>query len=113
MLFAAATTSNKSSSPTFFIILIVAYAAIYFFYLRPRSKRAKAARQQARQVEIGDEVRTIGGLIGTVVSRDDDSVTLRTTSVELDFIPSAIAGQHTTSAPATTDDPSTNEGDAQ
>jgi len=109
MLFAAAKAASKSGSPTFFIILIVAYGAIYFFYLRPRSKRTKAARQQSRQVEIGDQARTIGGLIGTVVARTDEAVTLRTASgVELDFIPSAIAGRHTPPE-ATVEEPSEGE----
>jgi preprotein translocase subunit YajC len=70
------------------------FGGLYFFYLRPRSRKQKAARTQSRQVEIGERARTIGGLIGTIVSRTDESVTLRTASgVELEFIPSAIAGR--------------------
>ena len=94
MLFEVATTSSKGS-PLIIIIYAVLFGGLYFFYLRPRSRRQKAARTTSRQVEIGDQARTIGGLIGTVVSRNDEAVTLRTASgVELDFIPSAIAGRH-------------------
>lgn len=93
MLFVAAAKSSSSSSAFFFIIIVV-YAVAYFAFIRPRSRKAKAARTQSKQVEIGERARTIGGLIGTVVSRNDESVTLRTSSgVELDFIPSAIAGR--------------------
>ncbi len=92
MLFAAAAKSSSSSA--FFFIIIVVYAVAYFAFIRPRSRKAKAARTQAKQVEVGERARTIGGLIGTIVSRNDESVTLRTASgVELDFIPSAIAGR--------------------
>ncbi len=95
MLFEVATTSSKGGSPLIIIIYVVLFGGLYFFYLRPRSRRQKAARTTSRQVEIGDQARTIGGLIGTVVNRTDEAVTLRTASgVELDFIPSAIAGRH-------------------
>ncbi|HEY5304511.1 MAG TPA: preprotein translocase subunit YajC [Acidimicrobiales bacterium] len=89
-----ATAAKSSSSSAFFFIIIVVYAVAYFAFIRPRSRKAKAARTQSKQVEIGERARTIGGLIGTIVRRNDESVTLRTASgVELDFIPSAIAGR--------------------
>ena len=91
MLFAA---SKSGGSPLIIVIYALVFGGLYFFYLRPRSRKQKAARTQARQVEIGERARTIGGLIGTIVSRTDEAVTLRTASgVELDFIPSAIAGR--------------------
>ena len=96
MLLAAA---KSSGSPLIIIIYAVVFGGLYFFYLRPRSRKQKAARQQARHVEIGDKVRTIGGLIGTVIRQNEEAVTLRTDSgLELDFVPSAIAGKHETPA---------------
>jgi preprotein translocase subunit YajC len=93
MLFELAATKS-SSSPLILVIYALVFGGLYFFYLRPRSRKQKAARTQARQVEVGERARTIGGLIGTVVSRTDEVVTLRTASgVELEFIPSAIAGR--------------------
>ena len=92
MLFAA---TKSSGSPLIIIIYVIVFGGLYFFYLRPRSRKQKAARQQARHVEIGDKVRTIGGMIGTVIRQNDEAVTLRTDSgLELDFVPSAIAGKH-------------------
>jgi preprotein translocase YajC subunit len=102
MLFAA---TKSSFSPTIIIIYVVIFGGLYFFYLRPRSRKQREARQQMRQVEIGDKARTIGGVIGTVVNRTDEAVTLRTASgVEIDFIPSAIAGRHVPPAAPTPDD---------
>ncbi len=104
MLFAA---TKSSGSPLIIIIYVIVFGGLYFFYLRPRSRRQKAARQQTRQVEIGDQARTIGGMIGTVVRRTEEAVTLRTPSGhELDFIPSAIAGKH---VPPSSDDPAETE----
>ena len=85
----AKTTGGTSS---LLLIYLVVFAALYFFYLRPRSKRQKAARAEARKVEVGQRAQTVGGLVGTVVRIDNDLVTLRSASgVELDFVPSAIA----------------------
>lgn len=105
LLMLATTTAKKSSSSAgFFLVLIALYAAFYFFYFRPRSKKQKAARQQARQVEVGERAQTVGGFVGTVIRRDDRLVTMRTDAgVELDFIPSAIARRFDP-VPESTDD---------
>ena len=55
----AATAAKSSSSSAFFLIIIVVYAVIYFAFIRPRSRKAKAARHQSKQVEVGERARTI------------------------------------------------------
>jgi len=102
MLFLVAATAAKHGvNPVFILLYFLVFGAMYFFYIRPRSKRQKAARQSASQVEVGDQVHTIGGLIGTVVAKTDDHVTLRTASgAELDFVPKAIARRVEPSTPA-------------
>ena len=90
-IFVAATKSG--SSPVLYLLLI-AYAAIWYFVIRPRSKRTKEARLQARNVEVGDKIKTIGGLIATVMNNADGVVTVKTDSgVTLDFEARAIAGK--------------------
>lgn len=114
MLFAA----TKSGNPAIIIIYVIVFGGLYFFYLRPRSRKQKAARQQTRKVEVGDKARTIGGMIGTVVHQDDEKVTLRTAGgQDIEFIPSAIAGKHVPPTPveetesATDDEEHSTEGD--
>ena len=88
MLLAKASGGTSS----IFIIYIVVFGALYFLYLRPRSRKQKAARLETRKVELGDRAQTIGGFVGTVVHQDADLITLRSSGgVELEFIPSAIA----------------------
>ena len=103
----------SSSSSSILIIYVVVFGGLYFFYLRPRSRKQKAQRQQTRKVEVGQRAQTIGGFVGTVVKNEGDLVTLRSSSgVELDFIPSAIARRYDPVVPESTDDhPS--EGDAK
>ncbi len=103
-----------SGGSSIIIIYVVVFGALYFFYLRPRSKRQKAQRQEQRKVEIGQRAQTIGGFVGTVVKEDDGLITLRGASgVELDFIPSAIARRFDPVVPESADDEQPKEGDAQ
>jgi preprotein translocase subunit YajC len=107
MLLAAASKSGGSSA--ILLIYVAVFVALYFFYIRPRSRRQKAARVEARQVEIGERAQTVGGFVGTVVRRDSQLVTLRSASgAELDFIVSAIARRFDP-VPESTDDDVTDD----
>lgn len=54
-------------------------AALYFFMIRPNSKKKKQEEALRNSLEIGDELITIGGIMGRVVSiKDDDSFILET-----------------------------------
>jgi preprotein translocase subunit YajC len=100
----ATKAKSSSSSSAFLLIYVAIFVALYFFYIRPRSRKTKAARVQARQVEVGERAQTVGGFVGTVVKRDDQLITLRSSSgAELDFILSAIARRFDPVPPSTDD----------
>lgn len=46
--------------------------AVYFFLLRPNSKKKKEEAEMRNSLEIGDEITTIGGIMGRVVAIKDD-----------------------------------------
>lgn len=70
---AEATTSNNSMSMILMIVIYAAiFAALYFFLIRPNSKRKKEEAQMRNSLEIGDEITTIGGIMGRVVAIKDD-----------------------------------------
>ena len=51
----------------------------YFFFIRPQQRKAQAARQGTTSgFEVGDEVQTVGGVIGTVLEVHGDRYTLLT-----------------------------------
>ncbi len=52
------------------IVLLV--AVFYFLMIRPQKKRDKAEKEMRNSITIGDEISTIGGIIGRVVSIKDD-----------------------------------------
>lgn len=76
-------TSSSSSYEILFLLVIV--VAAYFLILRPRQQRARQAQTAARQVGIGDEVVSAGGIFGRVISIDPDS-----DSVEVEVSPGVI-----------------------
>ena len=77
----AATSSKKSGSPAFLIILVVIAVAGYFFFLRPQQAKARAARANVGSgYAVGDEVQTIGGVVGTILEIHGDRYTLLTGS---------------------------------
>lgn len=50
--------------------------ALYFFFIRPQRSRARQQQELAEALEIGDQVRTYGGIFGVVVRIDEDGVVL-------------------------------------
>jgi preprotein translocase subunit YajC len=72
-----AAAASSSASTLFPLLIVVAlFALMYFFMIRPQSKRRKAMQAMQHTLGIGSDVVTIGGLYGTVVDSDDESVTL-------------------------------------
>ncbi|MBQ5318011.1 MAG: preprotein translocase subunit YajC [Oscillospiraceae bacterium] len=61
------------------IITIVPFVLIfYFMILRPQKKKEKEAKQLRDNLQIGDEVTTIGGITGIVVRKTEDTVVIET-----------------------------------
>ena len=61
------------------ILMIVAMIAIFYFLLyRPQKKQERETAQMRNSLEVGDEITTIGGIIGEVVSIKGETVTIET-----------------------------------
>ena len=50
----------------------------YFLMIRPEQKRKKKAAEMRDSLNIGDEITTIGGIVGKVVQVRDDFITFET-----------------------------------
>jgi preprotein translocase subunit YajC len=74
VLIAAQAQSGSSFTPLLFIVLL--FGVMYFLMIRPQQKRRREAMQMQSALAPGDQVVTIGGLHATVVSIDDDVVTV-------------------------------------
>jgi preprotein translocase subunit YajC len=62
-----------SSAP---LLLIVLFGLFVFLIVLPQRRRQRAQREQLQNVEVGAEVLTVGGLIGTVVEAGDSELKL-------------------------------------
>ncbi len=55
------------------IIMIIFVVGMYFLMLRPSSKRKKQEDAMRNNIQIGDEITTIGGIVGRVVAIKDEN----------------------------------------
>lgn len=77
--------------PMILIVLVVGFGALFLINRRSKKKQQDQVAFRDR-LEFGQEVQTIGGLIGTVTSVEDDRVTLETTpGTEVVFLKVALA----------------------
>ena len=60
------------------LILVVMFVALYFFTIRPQKKQEKEQNNMRNNLQVGDEITTIGGIIGKVVSIKEETVTIET-----------------------------------
>lgn len=72
------------------IPLLVFIAIFYFLLIRPQQKRTKETREMQSSLQRGDKIVTIGGLIGTIESIDDQNVVLRSGGSKISFERNAI-----------------------
>lgn len=65
---------------TIIIVYIAIFAALYFFMIRPNSKKKKAEQELKKNVDIGDDITTIGGICGKVVAvrEEDEEIIIET-----------------------------------
>ena len=84
------------------LMLVLMIAVFYFLLIRPENKRKKEAEAMRNAVKEGDEVTTIGGLIGTVVSVKDEKFVMETSAdrVRIEFAKWAISSNDTAAAAA-------------
>ena len=77
-----------------FIILIIVF---YFLLIRPENKKKKALNEMRDSIAVGDEVTTIGGIVGKVVHIKDDLITLETSEdrVRIQFTRWAVSTKGT------------------
>jgi len=59
-----------------FIMLGGMVAVFYFFFIRPQQKKQKDTRKFIEEIKKGDQIVTLGGIHGKIVSVDEDTVTL-------------------------------------
>ncbi len=92
---AAATSTTQQGGWYSYIMIVAVLALMYFLMIRPQNKREKEARSMRSSLKPGDEIITIGGIVGTVarVKEDSDRVVILVGAerTKLEILKSAIA----------------------
>ena len=74
---AAARTKSPGGFPVQYIFLAFMFVMMYFILFRGPKKKQQQHRQMVQTLAKNDKVRTIGGIIGTVVDIKGDEVILK------------------------------------
>lgn len=74
------------------VMVVLLFVALYFFMIRPQKKQEKKDAEMRSALAIGDEVTTIGGIIGKVISIKDETFVLESTKdkTKIRFLKNAI-----------------------
>ena len=95
-------TTTAGGGMTSLIMIVAMIAVFYFLMIRPENKRKKEAEQMRSAVKTGDEIVTIGGIIGTVVNVKDEKIVMETGAdqVRIELAKWAISSNETATAAA-------------
>jgi preprotein translocase subunit YajC len=74
----ATTDGTASGSGSMIIMLVIMIVVFYFFLIRPENKKKKQAEEMRSSIAVGDEVTTIGGLVGKVVAVKENFIVFET-----------------------------------
>jgi preprotein translocase subunit YajC len=75
--FAQATAAGPDSGGLMsFLPLVLMFAVLYFIMIRPQMKRQKETKAMLESLGVGDEVVTVGGIMGKVTAQKDAIVTV-------------------------------------
>lgn len=83
IIVATANTTTEEPSVTAFLLTTILpcvafFAIMYFIMIRPQKKKQKEEEEMRKNLQIGDEVTTIGGIVGIVVRKGEDTVVIET-----------------------------------
>lgn len=68
----SAASGSQGGSFGMIIMLVAMFAIMYFLMIRPQKKKQKEEQAMRDNIQVGDEITTIGGIVGRVVTVKDD-----------------------------------------
>ena len=68
---------NASATLVNFLPLVILILVMYFLMIRPQKKKDKAINEMRRGLTVGDEIVTIGGIVGKIVKTKDETIVIQ------------------------------------
>ena len=92
ILLEATTTPSSMAGLSTILMVVITLAVMYFFLIRPQKKQEKETQAMRNALQVGDEITTIGGVIGESVSITGETVVVATSrdQTKIRFRKSAI-----------------------
>ena len=77
--------------------MVLIIGVFYFLMIRPENKRKKEAEEMRAAMKVGDQITTIGGIVGTVVNVKEDKFVIETSAdqVRIEFMKWALSTNET------------------
>ena len=74
------------------LMIVLMFVVLYFLMIRPQKKQEKAVNDMRNNLQVGDEITTIGGIIGKIVSIKEETITIETSHdrTKIRFLKSAV-----------------------
>ena len=91
------TTTTTAGGGSMIIMMVVMIVVFYLFLIRPENKKKKEAAEMRSALKVGDNITTIGGIIGDIVSIKDESIVIETSAdkVRVEFTKWAVSSNNT------------------
>jgi preprotein translocase subunit YajC len=71
-------------------MMILVGIIFYFILIRPQQQRARQQKKLLEALKAGDKVATASGIIGTVITVKDRTVSLRSADAKFEILKSAV-----------------------
>ena len=69
---------SAGSTITMVVMIVAMFVVFYFFGIRPQKKQEREANNMRNNLTVGDEITTIGGIIGKIVSIKEETCVIET-----------------------------------
>jgi preprotein translocase subunit YajC len=88
MIFASSAAGGGS---TMIIMMVGLIAIMYFLMIRPQQQKQKAQAEMLKRLKVGDKVRTVGGVLGTIKYVSEQTVKLEVApNTVIEFLRGAV-----------------------
>jgi preprotein translocase subunit YajC len=96
MVFPALLLQNQPNAYLGLLPMVLIFAIFYFLLFLPMQRQKKQQKRMLEELKSGNVVQTTGGIIGTIVSRNDENDTLilrvKPDNIKLEIARAAVSG---------------------
>ena len=72
------TAEAAAGGGSMIFMLLLMFAFFYLFIIRPENKKKKKTEEMRNSLSVGDEITTIGGMVGKSVQVTEETITFET-----------------------------------